>query len=235
MTVIDKISFRFRMADEMFARNLYADWDGFCRHCVTDILEEFFAAYDDMETCLEIPTLELDLGSIPQERFLEVFPVRFREELEKKFLSYKEILRTDIPESVSAGNARTRRFENLLHYLEHGFCLPEWERPDFDLYEELRKYMDMGYGNRLFPLMEHPHVLARLFTRLDSAQLEKLFFSAADGAGTDSFLSMLFSHEFSLGRYERQRLLSMILETVPQSVVRFIHVSHDSGRLDFMA
>lgn len=169
MTVIDKISFRFRMADEMFARNLYADWDGFCRHCVTDILEEFFAAYDDMETCLEIPTLELDLGSIPQERFLEVFPVRFREELEKKFLSYKEILRTDIPESVSAGNARTRRFENLLHYLEHGFCLPEWERPDFDLYEELRKYMDMGYGNRLFPLMEHPHVLARLFTRLDSA------------------------------------------------------------------
>lgn len=235
MTVIDKISFRFRMADEMFARNLYADWDGFCRHCVTDILEEFFAAYDDMETCLEIPTLELDLGSIPQERFLDVFPVRFREELEKKFLSYKEILRTDIPESVSAGNARTRRFENLLHYLEHGFCLPEWERPDFDLYEELRKYMDMGYGNRLFPLMEHPHVLARLFTRLDSAQLEKLFFSAADGAGTDSFLSMLFSHEFSLGRYERQRLLSMILETVPQSVVRFIHVSHDSGRLDFMA
>lgn len=235
MTVIDKISFRFRMADEMFARNLYADWDGFCRHCVTDILEEFFAAYDDMETCLEIPALELDLGSIPQERFLEVFPVRFREELEKKFLSYKEILRTDIPESVSAGNARTRRFENLLHYLEHGFCLPEWERTDFDLYEELRKYMDMGYGNRLFPLMEHPHVLARLFTRLDSAQLEKLFFSAADGAGTDSFLSMLFSHEFSLGRYERQRLLSMILETVPQSVVRFIHVSHDSGRLDFMA
>lgn len=71
--MIDKISFRFRMADEMFARNLYADWDGFCRHCVTDILEEFFAAYDDMETCLEIPTLELDLGSIPQERFLEVF------------------------------------------------------------------------------------------------------------------------------------------------------------------
>ena len=29
MTVIDKISFRFRMADEQFARNLYADWDGF--------------------------------------------------------------------------------------------------------------------------------------------------------------------------------------------------------------
>ena len=40
MTVIDKISFRFRMADEQFARNLYADWDGFCRRCVTDILED---------------------------------------------------------------------------------------------------------------------------------------------------------------------------------------------------
>ena len=29
MTLIDNISFRFRMTDELFARELYADWDGF--------------------------------------------------------------------------------------------------------------------------------------------------------------------------------------------------------------
>ena len=46
MTLIDNISFRFRMTDELFARELYADWDGFCQRCVTDVLEEFFYRYD---------------------------------------------------------------------------------------------------------------------------------------------------------------------------------------------
>ena len=46
MTVIDRISFSFRMTDEQFARDLYADWDGFCRRCVTDVMEDFFSPYD---------------------------------------------------------------------------------------------------------------------------------------------------------------------------------------------
>lgn len=29
MTLIDNISFRFRMTDELFARELYADWTAF--------------------------------------------------------------------------------------------------------------------------------------------------------------------------------------------------------------
>ena len=49
MTLIDNISFRFRMTDELFARELYADWDGFCQRCVTDVLEEFFYRYDKKE------------------------------------------------------------------------------------------------------------------------------------------------------------------------------------------
>ena len=69
MTLIDNISFRFRMTDELFARELYADWDGFCQRCVTDVLEEFFYRYDKKDIYMEIGRLDLDLGGIPQEEF----------------------------------------------------------------------------------------------------------------------------------------------------------------------
>lgn len=69
MTLIDKISFRFGMADESFARELYAGWDGFCRQCVMDVMDGFFSRYDTKESYIEIERLELDLGGIPQEKF----------------------------------------------------------------------------------------------------------------------------------------------------------------------
>ena len=81
MTLIDNISFRFRMTDELFARELYADWDGFCQRCVTDVLEEFFYRYDKKDIYMEIGRLDLDLGGIPQEEFYGSFPVRLREAL----------------------------------------------------------------------------------------------------------------------------------------------------------
>lgn len=86
MTLIDNISFRFRMTDELFARELYADWDGFCQRCVTDVLEEFFYRYDKKDIYMEIGRLDLDLGGIPQEEFYGSFPVRLREALEREFL-----------------------------------------------------------------------------------------------------------------------------------------------------
>lgn len=191
MTVIDKISFRFRMADEAFARALYADWDEFCRRCVLDVMDGFFSRYDNKETYIGIERLDLDLGGIPQEEFQELFPIRLREALERSFGQY-----LNEPGAVMerpASYTREKRFENLLHYLMYGFCLPEWERPDFDLYEELRRCLDTGYGSRLFSAIEAPHVLARLFSQLDISQLEKLLFSAADEAWDASLLSMLCS------------------------------------------
>ena len=83
MTLIDNISFRFRMTDELFARELYADWDGFCQRCVTDVLEEFFYRYDKKDIYMEIGRLDLYLGGIPQEEFYGSFPVRLREALER--------------------------------------------------------------------------------------------------------------------------------------------------------
>lgn len=237
MTVIDRISFRFGMADEQFARGLYADWDGFCRRCVTDILEEFFDRYDTKDTYIEMDWLDLELGSIPQEEFHEVFPMRLREALERSFI--QRLNETGRSQQESSENTdegavpvpdksspyvREKRFGNLLHYLEYGFCLPEWDAREFDLYAELLQFRDMAYTERLLPLLaSKPYVLERLFLQTDAERLaEAIPFTA------------WFSSS-ALGRYEKQRYLSAVLEHSPQVLIRFIHGAEDAGSVEGMA
>lgn len=247
MTVIDKISFRFRMADEQFARNLYADWDGFCRRCVTDILEEFFSRYDNKGDYIEVDRLDLNLGSIPQEKFYDEFPARLRETLERNFVPFatEQPLASSGDEGTAAGilgrNATSlvveKRFENLLHYLKHGFCFPEWAGSDFGLYEEIRHFMEKAdYRERLCAaLAGHPQALARLLLQLESHQTGKILSGAVGVSDAVPLLSLFFSPSFPAGQRERQRMLALMLEHVPQEVVRFIHGTRESGSLDSMA
>lgn len=237
MTVIDRISFRFGMADEQFARELYADWDGFCRRCVTDILEEFFDRYDTKDTYIEMDRLDLELGSIPQEEFHEVFPVRLREALERSFvqrLNETGRSRLESSENTDEGTApvpdksspyaKEKRFGNLLHYLEYGFCLPEWDAREFDLYAELLQFRDMAYTERLLPLLaSKPYVLERLFLQTDAERLAEAI----------PFTAWLSSS--ALGRCEKQRYLSAVLEHSPQALIRFIHGAEDAGSVEGMA
>lgn len=234
MTVIDRISFRFGMADEQFARELYVDWDGFCRRCVTEVLEEFFDRYDTKDTYIEIDRLDLDLGGIPQEEFYEKFPVRLREALEHNFI--RQLGETGIarPESTDEGiaavpdksspYAREKRFGNLLHYLEYGFCLPEWDAREFDLYAELLQFRDAAYTERLLSLLaSKPYVLERLFLQADTERLAEAI----------PFTAWLSSS--APGRYGKQRYLSAVLEHSPQAVIRFIHGAEDAGSVEGMA
>lgn len=135
MINIGNISFRFRMADEVFAQQLYAGWDEFCRTCFTDILEEYLVRYDTKDSYIEIDTLELNIGAIPQESFYEEFPKRVRAELEKVLLSASV-------QNASSTESRGKRLENLIHYLRYGFCLPGWDMQEFELFEELMLFKD---------------------------------------------------------------------------------------------
>ena len=135
MINIGNISFRFRMEDEVFAQQLYAGWDEFCRTCFTDILEEYLGRYDTKDSYIEIDTLELNIGTIPQESFYEEFPKRVRAELEKVLLPASV-------NSASSTESRGKRLENLIHYLRYGFCLPGWDMQEFDLFEELMLFKD---------------------------------------------------------------------------------------------
>lgn len=135
MINVGNISFRFRMADEVFAQQLYAGWDEFCRACFTDILKEYFGRYDTKDSYIEIDTLELNIGTIPQELFYEEFPRRVWAELEKVLLSASV-------NSASSTDSKGKRLDNLIHYLRYGFCLPGWDMQEFDLFEELMLFKD---------------------------------------------------------------------------------------------
>lgn len=135
MINIGNISFRFRMADEVFAQQLYAGWDEFCRTCFTDILEEYLGRYDTKDSYIEIDTLELNIGSIPQESFYEEFPKRVRAELER-------IVLLASVNAVSSSVSKSKRQDNLIHYLRHGVCLPGWDMQEFYLFEELMLFKD---------------------------------------------------------------------------------------------
>lgn len=236
MTLIDKISFRFGMADESFARELYADWDGFYQQCVMDVMDDFFSRYDTKETYIEIERLELDLGGIPQEKFHELFPVRLREALERSFT--RKLNETDVSQTTDSdiyagknaitGNstpyAHEKRFENLMHYLEYGFCRPEWNTSEFHLYGELQQFKDMEHTERLLALLaSKPYVMDRLFLQTGAERLPE----------TIPFAAWLTVAVF--GRHEKQRYLSAILEHSPQSVIRFIHGTKDIGSLECLA
>ena len=235
------------MADEQFARNLYADWDGFCRRCVTDILEEFFSRYDNKGDYIEVDRLDLDLGSIPQEKFYDEFPARLRETLERNFMPFvtEQPLASSGDEGTAAGIlgrnvmslAEEKSFENLLHYLKQGFCFPEWAGGDFSLYEEIRHFMEKAnFRERLCAVLAgHPQALARLLLQLESHQTGKILSGAVGASDAVPLLSLFFSPSFPAGQRERQRMLALMLEHVPQEVVRFIHGTRESGSLDSMA
>ena len=162
MINIGNISFRFKMADEVFAQKLYAGWDEFCRACFTDILEEYLSRYDTKDSYIEIDTLELNLGSISQESFYEEFPKRVRAELERIVLSASV-------NAVSSSVSKGKRQENLIHYLRYGFCLPGWDMQEFDLFEEL---MFFKSTRTIFTLcFTEQYSFKRLTRQLDGWQL----------------------------------------------------------------
>lgn len=237
MTLIDNISFQFKMADEQFARELYADWDVFCQRCVTDVLEEFFSRHDKKEVYIEIDRLDLDLGGIPQEEFFDSFPVRLREALEREFVrQMKEPgglqlsspdgadSRVSLETDKSPSYPREKRFENLLHYLEYGFCLPEWDARDFDLHEELLYFRDEDHAERMLSLIaSKPYIMERLFLQTGTERL------------TEILPLGVWLLSPTLGQYEKRRYLSMAVKRAPQSVIRLIHETKETGSMEAMA
>lgn len=236
MALIDKISFDFSTQDEDFARHLYVDWDEFCRRCVTDVLNTFFTQYDTKNTYVEIDHLDLELGTLPQDVFYELFPIRLSEVLERCFTqkmiemgmwrALSQKADSDMSNIIDETSVHVykKREENLFHYLEYGFSLPEWEYHEFDLYEELSHFHVKGDVERLLLLfVSKPYVLERLLLQVDDPRLMKVLPIAA--GLVSSFL----------GQYEKQWFLSVILEYSPQVIIHFIHSEKAIGNVEAVA
>ena len=163
MIRIDRLSFGFTMNDESFAHHLYANWDEFCRDCFEKVIEECLSAYDQQKVLIEIDKLELDLGTIPEEEFYDQFPIRLREELLR-------CLHVSGSRKEREIYSWEKRLENLLHYLEYGFCYAEWADADFNVDEELEGLME-HFPQRIDELLDFcfrkEYVLERLVRQTD--------------------------------------------------------------------
>lgn len=272
MINIGNISFRFKMADEVFAQRLYAGWDEFCRACFTDILEEYLGRYDTKDSYIEIDTLELNIGTIPQELFYEEFPRRVQAELEK-------ILLPASVNSASSTDSKGKRLDNLIHYLRYGFCLPGWDMQEFDLFEELMLFKDCKAIVVL--CFSEKYCFERLARQLDGWQLNMVLTHwlaverhdeernlilqkwalrspeslrmltdiVAENRILSKRITVLIDNEdagewhlmlswltsTTLGHYEKQRYFTVVLETRPLMVLRFIRETSDEGNVKRLA
>ena len=164
MIRIDNISFEFTAPDEKFTHELYADWDGFCRRCFEQVVEECLSTYDKEKVLYEIEQLELDLGSIPEEYFYREFPRRLKEVLLKALPTGGLQRKSETEENGGS------RLDNLLFYLEYGYPKAEWADEDFSLSEELGWLLSHSapeqYIIRIASLcLEKEHVFHRLLWR----------------------------------------------------------------------
>lgn len=219
MISIDRISFEFVMDDEGFAHSLYADWDNFCRNCFENIVEECFSEYDGNKVLHELETIDLDLGSIPEESFYREFPLRLKEQL------LKVLPLLNIPEEGQEERTRTSRIGNLLFYLEYGYQQTEWADSDFSLSEELEwaVLQQARYADEIVKFcLGKEYTLRRLLWQTDNEKvLVRIYFAALSTA--------------SSGVNEKRCFLKILLEMKPGIPVRFIHESTDNAELYDMA
>ena len=219
MIWIDYISFEFAATGEDFAYRLYANWDGFCRVCFENIVEECLSGYDRDKVLHEIETIDLDLGSILEEDFYREFPLRLREQLLKALPSL------NIPEEGQEERTRTSRIGNLLFYLEHGYQQTEWADSDFSLSEELNwaVLQQARYADEIIKFcLGKEYALRRLLWQTDDEKALVRLYSAALSTA-------------SSGVNEKRRFLKILLEMKPGIPVRFIHETTDYAELYDMA
>ena len=224
MIRIDHISFGFAVPSEDFAHNLYADWDGFCRHCFERVAEECLAPYGNDKALYELERLDLDLGSIPEENFYDEYPRRLREALLAALPPlYGTRMQPDPERTVAA------RIDNLLHYLKYGHPQPEWADKTFDPQEET----DWLAGQPAAFYYSAIEKLASLCAEDGHAARSLLWQTAGGKLLLDLYTAILALP--SAGLQRKRRFLALLLEARPDIPLRFVHGTQDGNGLHGMA
>lgn len=170
MIRIDKISFDFNVDNEAFAYNLYAKWDEFCRECFVNVVEEYLTVFDRKKMLIKIDMLDIELENIPEEDFYQQFPIRLREALQRQ-LNISGIWNDQEQHLWEA------RLENLVYFLQNGFCRVEWADPDFNIAEEvdlLLNHLPQSMPGLVQSCFNKGYMLERLMMQTDDKAFVKL-------------------------------------------------------------
>ncbi|MFV0311291.1 MAG: contractile injection system tape measure protein [Dysgonomonas sp.] len=117
MNTIGTIAFDFRMENEAFARSLYAGWDTFFAVNFEKIADRLLVKYDVKDTVVHINKLNIDLGSIEEDKFEEYFPRILEERMEEALI---QMLHNPRQTEVSSQAEKDYLFDILCKFLLHG-------------------------------------------------------------------------------------------------------------------
>jgi len=119
---IGRVLFDFRMQNETFARSLYAGWDSFFISSFEKVADELLKRYDTASEVIEIDCLDLDMGTLTEENFYEMFPVKLREAMEDNLRKSLSSSGEEKPEHHPARRISVEKsaFELLCYFLLHG-------------------------------------------------------------------------------------------------------------------
>ncbi|MCC8170889.1 MAG: hypothetical protein LIP00_03700 [Parabacteroides sp.] len=181
MIVIEKASFDFDIRNELFARSLYGRWDDFCHTAFEKVTDDILSSYDTPDEVVTVELLELDLGTVKEEKFYEQFPQLLAEKLKKAFGKYTQLHDSAIKQKTAS---ILHRSEAVAYYLLHGYhrwdvqqvkeAFPETLAHTLtDDPEELKQFLlHQGYIE---------NVRRRLIMQLPDSLLEKLIMLTASG------------------------------------------------------
>lgn len=122
MNAIRNIQFDFSVQTELFARELYAGWDTFFSSSFEKIADELLKKYDTTSEVIEIDLLPLDIGTLNENNFYEMFPIRLRDVMEESLKKHLYISENNISESLPTRRVSIEKnaFDLLCHFLLHG-------------------------------------------------------------------------------------------------------------------
>ncbi|MCC8155253.1 MAG: hypothetical protein LIP01_14330 [Tannerellaceae bacterium] len=118
MNRIDKLNFDFRMEQTGTAHTLYGRWDSFYSMYIERTLQEVLQNADTSSLTIRIEQIELDLGTIPEEKLETYFSLLLKEKLEEKL--YPFLLDYSVTEAGNSEDKTTGWFEIVCRFLLHG-------------------------------------------------------------------------------------------------------------------
>jgi len=176
MNTIGRIRFDFNMQNEVFAQQLYADWDSFFATSFEKVADEVLVRFDTSGNVLEIEHLELNLGTLTEENFYEKFPERVRKALEDVLSGCVHTGVQPDGTPVKRTSVEQNEFRLLVWFLLNG-SLP-WDTPGHlkdiqQLFLNVLLNDAVRFKQFLFTYGHYTSLQERLVYQLDDPELEE--------------------------------------------------------------
>lgn len=176
MITVDDITFDITADNEAFPRGLYRQWESFFRTSFEYVIDEVLSRFDSPDEIIQVESLTLDLGVIPEEEFYDQFPRLFGNILKDTF---SDLLRDPQKYSQQLQIIPTvkNRLKLLSFYLQNGY-LPWMEGEAVSDIEQLLNEVMRTNADELRDLIrvlgENAKVRERMIWQLSDAVLESI-------------------------------------------------------------